>query len=41
VGAAAERIAESRQLTAEQIRTIEEFKDRTGSHIVVGSAADP
>jgi WD40 repeat protein len=39
-GAAAEKLVEQRSLPRDQIRAIERLKDRTGFHILMGSAAD-
>lgn len=39
-GAAAVRLVERRDLDGDQIRAIERLKDRTGFHVLMGSAAD-
>jgi WD40 repeat protein len=39
-GAAASKLVEKRGVTGDQIRAIERLKDRTGFHILMGSAAD-
>jgi uncharacterized caspase-like protein len=39
-GAAQAKLSESRNLSSDQIRAIERLKDRTGFHVLMGSAAD-
>ncbi|MGH8583113.1 MAG: caspase family protein, partial [Gammaproteobacteria bacterium] len=39
-GAAADKLVEKREIPADQIRAMERMKDRTGFHILAGSAAD-
>lgn len=39
-GAAAGKLVEQRTVTSDQIRAIERLKDRTGFHVLMGSAAD-
>jgi WD40 repeat protein len=39
-GAAAARLTEQRALSSDQIRAIDRLKDRTGFHVLMGSAAD-
>jgi Caspase domain len=39
-GAAAARLVEQRSVSSDQIRAIERLKDRTGFHVLMGSAAD-
>jgi uncharacterized caspase-like protein len=39
-GAAASRLIENRNVSSDQVRAIERLKDRTGFHVLMGSAAD-
>jgi hypothetical protein len=39
-GQAAARLVERREISSDQIRAIERLKDRTGFHVLMGSAAD-
>ncbi|MEN8689053.1 MAG: caspase family protein, partial [Desulfobacterales bacterium] len=39
-GAAARKLVEPRNISSDQIRAIERLKDRTGFHVLMGSAAD-
>jgi WD40 repeat protein len=39
-GTAARKLVEKRDLSSDQIRAIERLKDRTGFHVLMGSAAD-
>ena len=39
-GAAAKKLVEQREITSGQVRALERLKDRTGFHILMGSAAD-
>lgn len=39
-GTAARKLVESRNISSDQVRAIERLKDRTGFHVLMGSAAD-